>query len=89
VAAVAAWSVDTFEVPDVIGLKDYLYGARALARDLARDRRFYRPAPISFFPYPNPPKTEPRILTVADVRDLVMLRVATGPIARRTERLCR
>jgi hypothetical protein len=86
-AAVAAWSSGTFEVPDVVGFADYLCSRRAFAQDLARDRRPYRPAPISFFPYPNPPKTEPRILTVADVRDVVMLRVAAGPIAARTERL--
>jgi len=80
---------NTFEVPDVIGFEDHLGSSRALAKDFARDRCPYRPAPIDSFPYPNPPDAKPRTLTIADSRDLIMLRVAAGRIAGVTDRLLR
>ena len=83
----AEWNVGVFEVPDVIGYQDYLLGARGLATDLSHDGDEYQPRPIATFPYPNPPKTTPRWLTIADAHDLVVLRAAAGVIITRTDLL--
>lgn len=82
------WNVDTFEVPDVIGYEDYLRSARDVATVVGDDdRRGQPPRPIESFPYPNPPKPDPRWLNIADIHDLVALRTAAGEIIKTTDRL--
>ena len=76
----ARWSRGTFEVPDVVGYEDYVHSARAFADDLASELPRHEPEPIATFPYPNPPKTTPRPLTLAGIRDLVLLRAAAGRV---------
>lgn len=86
--AVAQWVADedvegvhTFEVPDVVGMSDYTFGAKVVAEDLAATMVGRQWERGFTFPYPNPPG-KLRQLGILAPLDLVRLRVVAGHLGR-------
>lgn len=83
--AIARWNEDAFEVPDVIGFKDYVTCSKAVAACL-KDSDVDEPGPLLPFPYPKS-NNSLRWLHIATPEDLILLRVAAGRVVRLTDGL--
>lgn len=81
----AEW-ITRFEVPDVIGLADYVFAAQEVARELSGNVRDREPHPLVLFPYPNGPD-KLRWFALVHPEDAVVLRAAAGRVAATTDPL--
>ncbi|HLW72240.1 MAG TPA: RNA-directed DNA polymerase [Candidatus Binataceae bacterium] len=86
----AAHNSGFFEIPDVIHFEDYKMFAQSFASQLAKraSSREYTPNTLTLFPYPNYHPQYPnklRVMAVASVADLALLRVDGGRLARVTD----
>lgn len=80
------WSQVTFEIPDVVHFADYAFCQDAFARELLERVGDPDVGRLIHFPFPNRPG-KLRSLAIAEVHDLVRLRVLAGRVAAKTEHL--
>lgn len=80
------WS-DDFEVPDVVGYRDYAQHPEAALAAFGTAPAA-EPEPLTFFPYPKGSGAF-REMCLATPRELTFLRAAAGHIAKTTEKILR
>lgn len=79
-AALQPWNLREFEVPDVIGFKDFVHSRRSVAEALFVTQCAPTWGPALQFPYPNGRKL--REIVVLDARDLTLLRPLFSTVSR-------
>ena len=85
--AVARWNQRQFEIPDIIGFRDYLEQSSAVGNDpLVYPGAADTPGLLLSFPYPKTADTL-RWLSIAGPDELILLRAAAGYVVRRTDPL--